>query len=189
MNGSHHDSKVGCSRLAVKIVDGLDVPQPGGREQFREVALARACELGFAIDGRVELPRGLPEQAERTLVAAVVPDARGDDAVPPRHAGHLGQSRDRVLHEVDDELREGGVELVVGERQVLRGGLQHLDARVARPGSRDEGSEGSTAATASGPSRATSSAVRAPGSAADVDDALAAPHSGEVRHLRREWRE
>ena len=53
--------------------------------------------------------------------------------------------------------------VVVGERQVLGRRLQHVDARVARPRGRDERLRGIDGRHGAGPSRATSSAVRAPG--------------------------
>jgi hypothetical protein len=37
------------------------------------------------------------------------------------------------VHEVDDELREGGVERAIGERQGLGISLDHVDPGQARP--------------------------------------------------------
>ena len=54
---------------------------------------------------------------------------------------------------MDDELREGGVESPVRERERLRRRAANVDARVARPRAATNGSDGSTAATALGPSR------------------------------------
>src|SRR4051794_5984447 len=74
----------------------------------------------------------VPERTERALAAAVVPDARGDDATPARHAAHLAQAGDRVAHEVDDELRKRGGELVLAEWQLLGRRAADVDARVPR---------------------------------------------------------
>ncbi len=137
MNGSHQESKVGCSRL-YRECGRLDLAQPGGLEQLGQVALAGAGEVGLIVDVGVELTRGVPEEPEGALAPTVIPDARRDDTIPPGHAGHLGQPRDRVLHEVDDELREGRVERVVREWQPLGWRLSNIDARMARPRRGDE---------------------------------------------------
>ena len=81
----------------------------------------------------------------------------------PRHARHLAQAGDRVGHEVHDELRERDVERAVGERQLLGGGTPDVDAGMAVAGGRDERLGRVDGATASAPSRSTSSAVSAPG--------------------------
>ena len=47
------------------------------------------------------------------------------DPALPRHARHLTQTRDRIRHEVDDELGGGGVKCLVSERKLLRGGALH----------------------------------------------------------------
>ena len=98
------------------------------------------------------------------LAAAVIPHGRCDDAPIARDARHLAQPCHGIGHEVDDELRERGVELVVGERQLLGRRALDRDSRVAFPDGVDErlgwidGRDGFLAE----PMR-TSSAVSAPG--------------------------
>ena len=96
------------------------------------------------------------------MTTGVIPDARRDDTVPPGHAGHLGEPRDRVLHEVDDELREGRVERFARERQPLGGRLPDVDARVASPRRGNERLGRIDGRHRPGPSRPTSSPVSAP---------------------------
>ena len=135
--GSHHSSKVGVleaggqGRL-------LDLAQSRPPRTTPRVALSGAREMRFVVDVRVELTRRTPEQAERALTASMIPNACGDDTVAPGHTRHLGQSRDRIRHEVDDELGEGRIERVVRERQLLGGCLLHVDSGVARSSGGDE---------------------------------------------------
>ena len=97
------------------------------------------------------------------MLAGVVPDAGHDDAVGSGHPRHLGQAGNGVGHEMDDQLGEGGVELVLVERQVLGGGPAHVDAGVSRPRRLDERFRWVDGCHVDGPSRATSSDVSAPG--------------------------
>ena len=76
---------------------------------------------------------------------------------------------------MDDELREGRVERPVLERQPLGGRLVHVDAGNRVRMAATNGWDGSTAATDAAPSRATSSAVSAPGPQPTSSDALAGP--------------
>ena len=91
----------------------------------------RAREVGLVVDLGVELPGRVPEGAQRPGTAAVVPHARRDDAAASRDSCQLTQARDGIGHEVDDELRQGGVELVVGKRQLL--GCGPLDGDAGMP--------------------------------------------------------
>ena len=151
----------GCRKAVV-----LDLVQPPRRvEQLRRAlaSSAGARERRFIDDVGVEQTRCGPEPTERALTAAVIPDARGHDTASPGHARHLRQSRDRIRHEMDDELREGRVERPVREWQVLRGRTQDLDAGVALPSRSDERLGGIDGGHGHAPRRLTSSAVRAPG--------------------------
>ena len=78
--------------------------------------------FGLDLAGRV------PERPQERHLARVVPDAGRHDAARPRHAGHLTHARFRIAHEVHDELREGGVEHPVGERELLGRRHDHLNA-------------------------------------------------------------
>ena len=80
----------------------------------------------------------LPEPAERPAAAGVIPHARRHDAVAARHARHLPQPGHGLRHEVDDELRQGGVERPIVEGQLLRGRTLDLHARVALSQGSDE---------------------------------------------------
>ena len=111
----------------------------------------------------IERTGGLPEGAQRAFPARVIPHARGDDAAGPDDARHLVEARHGIGHEVDDELGERGVECPVLERQVLRGRLPDLGAGVSLPHRVHEGVGWIDRRDRSGPTRATSSAVSAPG--------------------------
>jgi hypothetical protein len=97
----------------------VDRTQPGCLHQLRQLTLASACEPGLILDLRIKVTCDLPEQAERTSPARMIPDARSHDSSPSRHACHLDETTDRILHEVNDELRQGGVERTILERQLL----------------------------------------------------------------------
>src|SRR6266511_2324025 len=92
--------------------------------------LARASELRFVLSPGIELPHHRPEQAERTPPTGVVPDAGSDDPVAAGDSRHLPQADDGTRHEVHDELREGNVELAIGEGQLLSGGMADVDTGV-----------------------------------------------------------
>jgi hypothetical protein len=94
------------------------------------MALANACEVGLVHKLGVELARCMPEHADRTSAASVVPDARRHDTALPSHTHHLLHPHCGVLHEKDDELRQGRVEHRVLERQLLGGCSAHVDARM-----------------------------------------------------------
>ena len=126
--------------------------------------------------GRGELPRApirprrldrvwsrVPEQAQRPLAAGVVPDTRRDRSMRCRHAGHLAQPEHRISHEMNDQLSQRDLEQPILERERLRGTLPRADAGERPRTVSTNCSEGSTAQTAAGPSRLTSSAVNAPG--------------------------
>ena len=160
--GSHHSSKSRTRRARSRRL--RDLSKPGRGEELGQLCLARAGKPGFVDEVAVELAGGLPVDAQRRSAAGQIPDGRGDDALASRDARHLPQPGDRLGHEVDDELRERRVERVVRERQALGGRLLDRDARDAAPvRPPTNGSDGSTAVTRSGPTRATSSAVSAPG--------------------------
>ena len=116
----------------------LDLAQTSRGQQLLEMPFAGACERRLVFDVRVEFSRHVPEQGERAVTAGVIPHACRDDAVGAGHPRHLGQARDRVVHEMDDELRQGRVERVVRERQPFGLGLLHVDIAIAIPYSRDE---------------------------------------------------
>ena len=68
----------------------------------------------------------------------MVPHACCDHTTGARDARHLGQSAYRIVHEVDDELRQGRVELVLSERQLFRGCNAYVDTRMALACGRNE---------------------------------------------------
>jgi hypothetical protein len=95
------------------------------------VALTRTRELRLIRDVAIKLTRCRPKHAQRPLTAGVIPNARCHHAMPARHARHLAKSHDRVCHEVNDELCQGGVERPILKGQVLRGSALHADPGVA----------------------------------------------------------
>src|SRR5437588_3191651 len=102
------------------------------------MALTGARALRLVMDVAIELARRLPKHAERALAAGVIPNTRCDDAVLARHARHLAKSPDRVRHEVNDELCQGGVERLVSKRQLLRRSALHVDPGMALLSCRNE---------------------------------------------------
>ncbi len=81
----------------------------------------------------------VPEEAEWSFTAGMIPDACGHDSFSSGHPGHFAQSRDGVIHEVNDELRERGIEDPVLEREVFGGRLSHVNRGIARLRRSDEG--------------------------------------------------
>ena len=53
----------------------LDFVQPGCLEELRKVALARTRKPRLVLDVAIELVRRLPERANRSSAAGVIPDA------------------------------------------------------------------------------------------------------------------
>ncbi len=149
------------------------------------MALTGARELRLVVNRGVELTSRLPEHAERALTAGVIPDARGHDTIPPGHARHLGQSSDRIGHEVDDELCEGCIERLVRERQVLGGRPSYVDTRVSRSGRDHERLGGVDGRHGSGSQARDELGRECAGTAAHIEHPLLAAHLGEVRQLRR----
>src|SRR5439155_8734482 len=113
--------------------------QAGCSEQLCEVAFTGTRELRLILDVAIELTRSLPKHSERPLAAGVIPNTRCDDAVLARHARHLAKSHDRVRHEMNDELCQGGVERLVSKRQLLRRSALHADPGMALLSCHNEG--------------------------------------------------
>ena len=159
VKGSHQSSKVGWSISTTSAVSWTARSPAASKSSVRWPARARS---GLVVDVGIELPRGTPEGARRARAAAVVPDARGDDTAAARHARHLLEAGDGVGHEVDDELRERGIEGVVGKRQVFRRRPLDGGAGMTLARSGDEGLRRIDSGDVVGPSSRTSSVVSAP---------------------------
>ena len=135
VNGSHHSSNVGCSTLTESAVSATSrSPTDGTAARARPDA--RRAPTRPRRSGRG--PGRVPQQAQRPLAATVIPDARGDCAARSCHPRHLPHALGRIGHEVHDELREGSVERVIRERQLLRRAETHVDARFRRARGLDE---------------------------------------------------
>ena len=117
----------------------LDPVQTGRFEELAEVTLARSREVRLTLDMGIKLARRLPEDAEWSPAAGVIPHACRHDTVLAGDASHLTKSHDGVRHEVDDELCQRGVERSIFEGQVLRRSALHADPRVARLSCCNEG--------------------------------------------------
>ena len=164
----------------------LDVVQPRCPEELGELSLARARKLRLVLGVRIELARRLPERAERTLSTAVVPDARRHDTALARHASHLPKARDGVGHEVDDELRQGGVECTVVERQLLGRGALHVDPGVPLSRGGDERLRGIDRRHRVGPQPRDELGRERARPGADVEHSLTGGDPREVGQLRGE---
>ena len=187
MNGSHQSSKVGLSTPTDSDAF-LDPVQPGGSHGPPQVAFPGTRQLGLVLDLGIEVVRGLPEQAERSPVAGVIPHAGRDHAAVARHARHLAEPGDGVRHEVHDELREGGVERAVVERQVLRRGALDVDLGVALACRRDEGRRGIDGRHVIRSEAADQFCRERAGTTADVEHALARLDAGQIREEGSERR-
>ncbi len=163
-----------------------DVLQAGLAEQIREVALARARESRFVAGVGIEFARRAPEHRERGALTGVIPDAGRDHATWAGHARHLAQPGDRVAHEVHDELGEGGVEALVGERQRLGRRLRGLDARQALAQRVDERRRRVDGDHRRGTQTLDQLGAERARPAADVEDPLSGGDAGQVGQLRRE---
>ena len=150
------------------------------------MALARPCELRLVDGARIFLPRRFPEQADRRPATGHVPHTCRDDSVRAGDTGHLAKPADRVSHEVNDELRERCVELVVVERELLRGRESHVDARVALLRRGHEGLGGIDGSHVVRTEPLNQLRRERSGPAPDVDCSLTRSDSGKVRELRRE---
>lgn len=164
----------------------LDVAEPGGREELGKMSMARAGKVGLIVDARVQVASGPPEQAERTQAAGMIPDTGGDDPAGPRDTRHLGQPRDRICHEVHDELRERGINGGVRERQMLGTGPAHVDARIARRGRGDERLRRVHGRHGLGSDASDQLGRERPRPTADVEHSLAGMDRSEIGQLRGE---
>ena len=162
--------------------------QPGGFEELAEVALARTRELRLTLDGGIELAGRLPEEAERPLVAGVIPHARRYDAVLARHARHLAKSFDGICHEVNDQLGQGGVECSSFERQLLRRGAVHADSGVALSSRGNEGLRGIDGRHVVRSQPPDQLGRECAGAAADIEHSLTRVHCSEIGESRGERR-
>ena len=132
-------------RFEGRVLDGdrergfLDHVQPRFSEEFGEVTFAHAGALRLSFAVAIELVGRVPEEAEWSFAAGMIPDACGHDSFLAGYPGHLAQARDRVLHEVNDELRERGIEDPVLERELFGGRSSHVNRGIARLCRGDEG--------------------------------------------------
>ena len=121
--------------------------------------------------------RRVPEHAQRPLAAGVIPDARCEDSVRAGDPRHLSKARHRVAHEVDDELRQRGIEALVLERQLLRCRAGHVHRGVAGAGRCDEPLRGVDGRHAVRTEPRDKLGGQRPGTATDVEHALAGVHA------------
>lgn len=121
------------------MLDAADVLDSGlGKDRF-EVAGPAAGDAHLVAGVRVERHRHPPERADRRPPTGQVPSGRGHGAARPGDPRHLPHARHGIVHEVDDELREGDVELAVAERQLLGAAAAHVDAGKPAPDRVNEG--------------------------------------------------
>ena len=92
-----------------------------------QLALADPGQTRFIDQVGVDLAGGSPVVAQRVTRPTVIPDACRNDTTGFHDPRHLRQARDRVPHEVDDQLREPGVERGRWQGKRLRGSLDHLE--------------------------------------------------------------
>jgi len=162
--------------------------QSGFSEKFGEVSFARSGEVSFSFAVAIEFARSVPEEREWSFATGVIPDAGGHDSALAGYPGHLVQPCDRVVHEVNNELREGGVEDPVLERELLGGRSSHVDRGIALVHRCDKGVRG-----IDGTDRGWSHALDEFGSqgtwtASDIEDMQSVGDRGELCERGRERR-
>ena len=148
----------------------------------------RAGQAGLVLDAAVELASRLPERGNRCSSTREIPDARGDDAVGARHPSHLGDSRNRIRHEVHDQLRERRVERAVGIGQVFGARKPHVHTGVPRPCRGNERLGRIDGCHGVGTKPPHEFRRQRAGAAPDVEHSLADVDAPELCELRRELR-
>ena len=164
----------------------LDRVQPGLREQFSQVTLADAGQVRLVVGAGIEFAHRPPEDAQRPAAARVVPDAGCDHAAGPGDPAHLPQARDRVGHEMHDQLGQRGVEGGIAERQPFGGGVPdvHIGQPLARRGYERRGRFHRAHRVRADPLHQFGG--QRAGSASYVEQPLAAAGPGQVGELCRE---
>jgi hypothetical protein len=109
----------------------VNVMQADCQEQLSEMAFVSAGQTGFTGFIGVEFVHGIPERRQGRLPARVVPYARCDHPTLTCDPRHLGQAAYRIVHEVNDELRQGSVELTIGKRQRFGGCDAYVNSGMA----------------------------------------------------------
>ena len=173
------------------MTESMTAPgSPAAVEQLRQrarAAVAHRAPLVARGGGRVERLRGVPEAPQQRHPARVVPHRDGHGTAGLDDAGHLAHARGRVLHEVDDELGEGGVERGVGERERLGGAGADVGAREALRAGGGERRGGVDGGDQLGPARGRHErAGERARAAADVEHVVAGPHARGGDQLLRE---
>jgi len=84
------------------------------------MTVASTGQRGLVPHSEPEVARRAKERRDRRSLAGVVPHARRDGSSASCNSRHFPQTRDRIGHEVNDELRERRVELAVRKGQCLR---------------------------------------------------------------------
>ncbi len=81
------------------------------------MTLARASEPRFISNRNVQTVGGFPKDGEGPSAAIRIPDTRGHESVIDGDAGHLLQAHNRLVHEVNYELRQSRIEglIIKGE--------------------------------------------------------------------------
>ena len=158
----------------------FDLVQPRGSEEFAEMALACTREPGLVGDRPIERSSRLPEEAEWSSAAGVIPHACRDHPALAHHASHLPHSRKRVRHEMHDELGQGGIEAAVVERKVLCGGADDIDLGVACTGNVHERLRWVHGRDAAGIESARELAGKRTGAASHIEDLLRTDHPREL---------
>ena len=145
------------------------------------MASSRAGQFGLVLDLRIELPGrppriGLAPPHRRR----VVPYTRCDNAARSGHPGHLAEPFDRRSHEVNDELRQRGVEVAVRKRELLGSRLSYIDSWMAFPSGLDERLRGLDCGHSSRPQPFDELGGQSTWATADIEDALP---RGDLREL------
>ena len=180
--------------LEGRVLDGdperglLDRVESGCSEELCKVTLARPGEPRLVLDVAIELACRVPEEAERSLTAVMIPDACGHDASIAGHAGHLAQAHNGLAHEVHDELRHGGIEGPILERELLRGRSSHVDRGKARVCCGDEAVGRIDRSDGRGPEAPDQLGGQGTWAAPDIEHARCADDRSEVCERRSERR-
>jgi hypothetical protein len=120
----------------------LNLAQTRLAQELRQMTLTRSSEPRFILHSVIKLLCSFPKEAEWPPTAVMIPNACGNDSVVDSHSGHLPQTRGWVVHEVNDQLRQCGIERAVTERDPFCVRLASVRPRIPRLDCTDERARG-----------------------------------------------
>ncbi len=180
VNGLHHSSKLAWSTRTASVASSTWF-NPTSPQKLHELPSAPARALRLVVDVRIEFASRRPEAGQRAATLREVPDTGRDDTAGVRDPCHLFDARDRVGHEVDDELGQRRVELPVVERQLLGRRATDVGAWMPVPRRLDERLRGIDRGDELGSHAPHELRGQCSRAAADIQHTLSCRHACEIR--------